>query len=298
MSMEQQLSLTIRQRFTSKKECRFKKNIFFILVISVIIVGAYGCTMPCSTHATCDKSIKSIKALKSEIKEITGGEAMLTTEQKSALVEKTDPKVMEAFIKEKQQLANERFNQINVDDCLKECSDGAMRGSVIIDLGDGYSAKAEFEDAEEASSALARIGESLFEQVYAATNGETLWKSYGKRYFTAKSTRPTGIGACWISLENHYRLSKNGIDERYGVSDSKSLSANATIDEKEPQITDWSAHKPGKSDVNMQCKYRWEVDYPGVGGSGNYIMYTTIKYVDIDKSKEKVKVKHSWKTTW
>lgn len=101
-------------------------------------------------------------------------------------------------------------------------------------------------------------------------------------------------------MENHYKLSKNGIDERYGISDSACMSVNGTIDEKEPQITDKTARTPGESDVNMQCKYRWTTTYPApsLSGSGNYIMKTTIKYVAINKKDKKIKVKHSWKTSW
>lgn len=277
--------------FTRKRNVVSLFLIMFFILVNVI---------PCNADVVLNKEISTMKELKKEIKNITGGKNQLTQNDQKELTKITDEAVMEQFIQEKRALAEKKLNELNIDDYLKEDADGVYRGKVVIDLGDGCETEASFEDGEDEIQALASIKDYFVDEVYAATNGESLWKKYGNRYFTAKSTRPAALGAGWISLENHYKLSKNGIDERYGISDSACMSVNGTIDEKEPQITDKTARTPGKPDVNMQCKYRWTTTYPApsLSGSGNYIMKTTIKYVAINKKDKKIKVKHSWKTTW
>ena len=76
----------------------------------------------------------------------------------------------------------------------------------------------EFTDCKEDETALSPM-QRIPAVMPTATNGETVWKDYGNRYFTAKATVTTAAGSGWVSLENHYTLSTNGIDERYGVAD-------------------------------------------------------------------------------
>lgn len=70
----------------------------------------------------------------------------------------------------------------------------------------------------EESTAIAKVlnvKNYIVETAYAATNGEEMWKGYPhNRYFTATAKRSDGIGVCWLSLENHYYLSREGITER------------------------------------------------------------------------------------
>ena len=82
----------------------------------------------------------------------------------------------------------------------------------VYELENGYQLIMEFEDGEEGLKSLIASGEAPSLRPMA-TSGETLWKGYGNRYFTAKVTIVTTAGSVSISLENHYILSKNGIDE-------------------------------------------------------------------------------------
>ena len=89
----------------------------------------------------------------------------------------------------------------------------------VYELENGYQLIMEFEDGEEGLKSLLASGEVPMIQPMA-TNGETLWKEYGNRYFTAKASVAVSSGNASVSLENHYILSKNGIDENYGVQSS------------------------------------------------------------------------------
>ena len=83
---------------------------------------------------------------------------------------------------------------------MEENVDGTLTGVKTVDLGDGCKVTVEFEDGED-KSPLATIKDSIFPPVYAASNGEVMWKDYGNRYFTAKTTILSGIGGCICSLE-------------------------------------------------------------------------------------------------
>ena len=124
----------------------------------------------------------------------------------------------------------------------------------VYELENGYRLIMEFEDGEEGLKSLIASGEvpSLRPM---ATSGETLWKGYGNRYFTAKASVAMPSGSASVSLENHYVLSKNGIDENYGVQSSNvSTGSGATITAMGVTITDASARTVGASDVNMYGK--------------------------------------------
>ena len=131
-----------------------------------------------------------------------------------------------------------------------------------------------------------------------AANGETVWKDYGNRYFTAKATVTTAAGSGWVSLENHYTLSANGIDERYGNANAKAPTATGTkieIDVLGISIADSSARTIGASDVNMHAEYLMR----GTGGSAGLAqktikLETAVGYAAHNKTTKQIQVKHSW----
>lgn len=155
----------------------------------------------------------------------------------------------------------------------------------------------EFEDkAEPGISNL--LSSMLAEPCYAATNGETLWKPYGNRYFVAKKTVLSGIGGAIIKLENHYEVSSNGLDERYGdayVSFEFSAGITGTISANSPIISDKSARTPGKSNINMYARYPYHFSGKDIAsGGGTYKLSTAIDYLKKDSSGKRIKVKHRW----
>ena len=101
---------------------------------------------------------------------------------------------------------------------------------------------------------VSSVADVLLPSCYAASNGETLWKKYGNRYFTAKKSVLNGIGGAVIKLENHYKVSGKGLDERYGdsyVSENFSIGIEGSISAGNIVISDKTARTPGKSDINM-----------------------------------------------
>ena len=126
-----------------------------------------------------------------------------------------------------------------------------------------------------------------------ASNGETMWKDYGNRYFTAKATVNVGLGAGSVSLENHYILSVQGIDENYGVTIAEPsgslvpvrLTSNGYI------ITYRTARTIGTSDVNMEADFTIQ---NSDGYIKNITLSTSVGYVDHNTSAKQIKVKHSW----
>lgn len=180
---------------------------------------------------------------------------------------------------------------------MEENVDGTLTGAKTVDLGDGCKVTVEFEDGED-KSPLATIKDSIFPPVYAASNGEVMWKDYGNRYFTAKTTILSGIGGRICSLENHYTLSANGIDERYGDAYENagfSIGIIGSVSHGNVFITDSTARIPGASDVNMYVRFNWQYSGGGIlGAQGNTKLSSTVGYVAINKTAKQIKVKHSW----
>ena len=161
---------------------------------------------------------------------------------------------------------------------------------------DGNKVYIEFEDKEE-QNILGNMGNILVQNVQAATSGEKVWKSYGNRYFTAKAEIISGIGGAKVALENHYKLSSNGIDERYGDAypvGSFSVGITGNISVGTVAITDSVARTPGKSDVNMYARFIWSINVSSMTSQGNSKLSTTIKYLKKDAANKKIQVQHKW----
>lgn len=187
-------------------------------------------------------------------------------------------------------------DNIDAEDIMNKNDGTTQYGSKKINIGDGCEVLVELEDGEE-QTIIGKILNSFEHTVQAATNNEKVWKKYGNRYFTAKCKGYMGIGTAQYVLENHYKLSANGIDERYGVTSSKSTSviAVASISNGSVIISDAVARTPGKSDVNMYAKFYWSVNVMGYGAtSGTDTLHTSIKYLKKDASKKQIQVQHKW----
>ena len=124
-----------------------------------------------------------------------------------------------------------------------------------------------------------------------------MWKDYGNRYFTAKATVNVGLGAGSVSLENHYILSAQGIDENYGVTIAEPSGSlvPVRVTSNGYRITDRTARTIGTSDVNMYGRFK----ITKYGGSvGDIVteakLSTSVGYVDHNTSAKQIKVKHSW----
>lgn len=239
--------------------------------------------------------INSLKEFKQETKEELQ-EGVFTKAEEKEVIKNTNPEVMIDLVEEKMDKADEMLSdsEFDISKEMKLNSEGIETCSVKFDVGNNCMVEYEFTDGKD-ENGLDAIQNMLFEPCYAATNGETLWKSYGNRYFTAKKKVWYGVvGLGVLYLENHYKLSSNGIDERYGESYVGGIGYGAKISEKKPVITDSSARTPGSSDVNMYCKYNYSYGAGGVNAQGAFSINTTIKYVKKNATKKQIQVKHIW----
>lgn len=267
--------------------------------ISLILVAALT-LFTCTACAESSYEVNSLSGLKKEIKEAYRDGKMSESEKK-AITADTNPAVLTEFFEEKMEQADKAIADadIDVDEVLNQDEDGE-KGKVELNLGDHSKVIVEFEDKEDKTLADS-VADTIIPSCYAATNGETMWKKYGNRYFTAQKAVLSGIGGASIKLENHYKVSSNGLDERYGdpyVSFNFSAGITGNITAGSPIISDKTARTPGKSDINMYARfpYQYTANVGGVGATtgGTFKLSTTVKYVAKNASEKKIKVKHSW----
>lgn len=265
-----------------------KKRIISCVCIFMIAVI---CLVGTSFAASSEQKyiITTQEELEEKIAEIENDKIISEGEKKSILKD-VDPKVYAEYVDEKMTKAIKSM-EIASNEYYKQEKEGVY--TYEKNLGDGCSVVITLEDKEE-NNTLDKLTSLFIDSVNAASNGEVLWKSYGNRYYTAKSKIKFAIGFAEVSLENHYYVSANGIKIRYGVSDSISAGLGGIITENEPVITDQYAKTPGKSDVNMYCKYKLNINHSGIQSSMNYFLYTRAEYEALDKVNKKIKVKHSW----
>ncbi|MEG2111557.1 MAG: hypothetical protein RRY52_04495, partial [Anaerovoracaceae bacterium] len=229
------------------------------LVFTLVLVSGMT-AYSFAVSVTDPYEIHTLKALKQELNMYEDSFSKVSIQKD--VIKRTEPAVLEAYIQEKTEKAVTVLNEIDPDSILEENADGTLTGKKTVDLGDGCKVTVEFEDGED-KSPLTTIKDSIFSPVYAASNGEVMWKDYGNRYFTAKATILSGIGGCICSLENHYTLSANGIDERYGDAYENigfSIGITGSVSHDNVIITDSTARTPGDSDVNMYVRFNWQYD--------------------------------------
>lgn len=279
------------------------RKLSIILVICMVLmpmaVNAESLAAETQTVSS-DVKIDSVSELKSAIDAAYDKDGKMTEAEAESIIADASLEVVIAFIDEKIADMNTAIENadIDIDKVINNGSDGY--GKVKLDIGDHTEVILEFEDKEDLS-VVDSIKDAIAPASYAATNGETMWKAYGNRYFTAKANVLSGIGGAVLKLENHYKVSANGLDERFGdayVSFHFSVGITGNISANTPIITDSSARTPGASDINMYARYPYHFDGQGIAASGGtYKISTTVGYVQKDATNKRIKVKHSWKTT-
>ena len=231
-----------------------------------------------------DKTIDSVAELKKQIsKNMKDGE--MSASEKEYLKANTDERTAALFISEKFDKAvnilnNEETTEMEIN------TDGSMHSEKVYALGDNCSLIIELSDMSEDNGSLV--------SPLATSGSSEMWKAYGNRYFTARATVSTALGSAELSLENHYILSANGIDENYGTALGNSDNILIRINTGNCIITDSTARTPGASDINMYCTYTIKINN---GSSNSYKLNTTVKYLAIDKTNKKIKVGHAWNLT-
>lgn len=232
-----------------------------------------------------DSKINSVAELKKQISE-NMKDGSLSVNEKEYLKANTDERTTAQFINEKLGKAADILNGKETT-AMETKADGTLYSKEVYDLGDGCSLTVELSDMSE--------NNNFFINPLATSGSSELWKAYGNRYFTAKATVDTTAGSVGLSLENHYILSANGIDENYGKADYTANGLNrVSVSKKSPVIEDKIARTPGASDVNIYSDY---TIYVSGDKMGSYRLNTTVKYLAIDKTNKKIKVGHSWNLT-
>lgn len=275
-----------------------RKKLFITAVaITLVLTMSFSALalneLPKEIAVNEEYEITTLKDFKAELKNVQD-DGKITQKEKNELINGTAPEVVFEFYDEKLEEVFIIIHDFDIDAHMEGDSDYAYCEE-LIELDDNCIAQIIFEDGEELGP-VASLLEKAIPEVYAATNGETKWKSYGNRYFTAKATVQCGAGAAGIALENHYKVSKDGLDERWGDAYvTKAVGVGGSISAEDPKITDAAARTEGKSDINMYARYPWTFNLNGVGSQGTWKLSTSVKYLKKDSKNKRIQVKHSWK---
>ena len=260
-----------------------KRKLFNVLLIlslmmSLTVTGIFAESKPAK--------IQSISQLKAALNQ------NLTESEEKAVIEETESGVMDAFMTEKMDEAVELLNSQERDLVMKQLPDGAAYAARSYDLGDGCTLTVELSDREEGQALKVPQISPM------ATSGSSdQWKDYGNRYFTARASVSISNVTASMSLENHYTLSADGIEERSGVADVSWSVVTGTCSKSKPVITDRTAKTVGASDVNMHCNYTFKGKDGRTEVPSEYKLNTTVGYVAINKTAKQIKVRQSWNLT-
>ena len=249
-----------------------------IAILTLVLVNAM--TGAAFAEESYNLTLQTEKEVTLAVKQLSA-DGKLSEKDKAIILENASQAAIDAYVKEK---VTESFDLA-----------GALNGEVNMD---GTSCKTEVFQLENGCTLTMKFTEGADSgklSTKRAANGETLWKDYGNRYFTATATVDVGLGAGTIALENHYILSEKGVDENYGQTKVSSPSGAAVITAEKVQITDRAARNAGSSDVNMYADFKI-ISKTGTTGiiEKSKRLSTSVGYVDHNKTTKQIKVKHSW----
>jgi len=227
--------------------------------------------------------INDIETFKSEINSIKNIDN-LSKKEKDEILSEVNPKIINDFVDEKIEKMQSELEKTPITTSRKE-----------IDLGDNCKVIVSTTDAADNTINLPALK--------ASTPGaSTLWKDYGYRQFTVNYEMSIAVLNANLKLINHYTLSKNGIDLRYGeaeVGNPSFIGVNFGKATHETVVEhSSSAHKKGNS-IKISAIYNFEYALPyGATITKNFKLYNNVKYSDIDLAGKQVKVVQSWSGDW
>ena len=282
-----------------------KRKIFSILIATSMILTLSVSYSFAQTGDILPKKyeISSMKILNEAISDAsTNGK--LTMSEKSEIVDDMSPQVMADYIKEIDETAANYFEKATP---IKETYNTETSESSAVyrtNIDPLTSVELVLTDREEEQSQLTSIGKKIknffVDECYAATNGQTIWKKYDNRYYTAKYTRSIGPGTATICTENHYTISKGKIKERYGKTWLDSM-ASITGDISDKGYSVYAAAtKPGASTgIRARTTFKYKISGAGTSATSYYTVYENlkIKFIKDNPSKRKMKVQYSWNKT-
>ncbi|MDY3854148.1 MAG: hypothetical protein SO170_04195 [Butyribacter sp.] len=286
------------------KKIARKKQLTILCSIILIFSMLFQITkIANASNITSDNyEYNSISKLKKEIHRMYRDNEISSKERKK-LQENTSPDVKAKYAQQQIEMVfrdNNKLSEISLD---KQDGNKASDGEIYtknIDYGNGTKVKITIKDEAEKDffEVLGnKISDITGTKVSAAESSAKVTKNYGNRCCSESFWIIIPIGSMTISMTNHYTLSSKGIKERYGESDAISLTVGGSVSEGDPYITDSVATKPGKSDTNMKCKFAVSFSATGISVKYNVFMYSTLKYISINKSKKTITLNQKFKTS-
>jgi len=270
------------------------KKVFAAVTAAVIMTACLPGNVSAGTGTHAGYEINDIGSFRGCLQEAREDDGKVNASEKKDLLKETDPAVVAEFTEEKIEKVFDAINELE-EDAASISDKKTYTERNTVDLGDGCSAVIEIKDEKE-KSVLDVLTGILSPVAYAGSyQSDPIWKNYGNRYSTADATFAIGIGVGRICLENHYKLHSGGITERYGIADSW-LVGTGSVDDDSPVITDKYATKPGKSNVNMRCKFKIHVVIDNIQSSSSRTLKSTINYLKINKTKKEIKIQHKWES--
>lgn len=271
----------------------------FILVIAVLLtISMFGSSFAAEPPVIAYKN-NTMTDLKTRINEEYSKKTISDT-VKEDIIKDTNPDILAEFMNEKSKAAKKALEEMNGEEVvLTPNPSGVMSYERTIDLGDNCSVTIEMMEGNDEST-FAKLHNFFIEPVYAVSQsgGDSVWKGYGNRYFTAKARVNYAVATAAYILENHYNLSESGIKERYGTEGS-SHSGLMKVSPNSPVITQSTATQVGQY-VRMQCTYNTSYSIPTpieLEWGKTHIMKTSVKYVALDYIDKEIHVTQEWTFT-
>ena len=149
-------------------------------------------------------AINSVEDVSKSVKSLSA-DGTLSETDKSFIFKNAAPEAVEAYITDKIEESLKLTKELSGTVEFEIVKSGKATERQICELPNGCTLTMEFEEGVDAGAGDSiHIMSSTIKPM--ASNGETMWKNYGNRYFTAKATVNVGLGSGSISLENHYIL--------------------------------------------------------------------------------------------
>ncbi len=244
--------------------------------------------------------IKSVELLEDEIAN-KSKDGSITSEEADEIINNTDAETLACYMGEVDDKAMELLEE-STPETIYFCDEDVEITKYNVKVDELSTVELTITDRPELSvtDKIANEIKSVFVlPVYAASNGEEIWKPYGNRYFTAKYTRYIGTGYITMCTENHYNVSSLGIKERYATSWVHSMvSITGDLSSTGYSIEDEWAKTPGASDAHIKSRVtmKYQTTFAGVTTTSysTYYERTKINYLEKDAANSRIKIRHSW----
>lgn len=259
-----------------------KKQMMAVL-LGITVVMSMSLSAAFANTAEGRGHLENAEQLKDAIASYMEDGILSETEESQVMAQATEEAISE-LMQEKLDAAADMMNTVALNLDMKKLAGGTEYAIETYDLGDGCQMTVELTDRAEGQT----FGTA--EPLAAST---AVWKAYGNRYFTAKTTVTVAGYSVVLGLENHYILSSKGIDENYGTPIYSSDDSRCLVTKGNPVVTDGTARTPGASDVNMYCTFTCKAG----SVKNTYKLDTAVQYLEHDTSGKRIKVGHTWNLT-